>query len=47
MNDPLIYGNAERCLQFAIQAVFDISHHIVADRDLPPPADRCSNCWRA
>ncbi len=39
VNDPLIYGNAERYLQLAIQAVLDISHHIVADRDLPLPAD--------
>ena len=37
--DPLIYGNAERYLQLAIQAVLDISHHIVADSDLPLPAD--------
>jgi len=39
VNDPLIYGNAERYLQLAIQAVLDISHHIVADRNLPLPAD--------
>ncbi len=39
VSDPLIYGNAERYLQLAIQAVLDISHHIVADRDLPLPAD--------
>lgn len=26
-------------MQLAIQAVLDISHHIVADRDLPLPAD--------
>ena len=39
VNDPLIYGNAERYLQLAIQAVLDISHHIVADSDLPLPAD--------
>jgi uncharacterized protein YutE (UPF0331/DUF86 family) len=37
--DPLIYGNAERYLQLAIQAVLDVSHHIVADRDLALPAD--------
>lgn len=39
VNEPLIYGNAERYLQLAIQAVLDISHHIVADRNLPLPAD--------
>lgn len=39
MSDPLIYGNAERYLQLAIQAVLDISHHIVADRNLALPAD--------
>ena len=39
VSDPLIYGNAERFLQLAIQAVLDISHHIVADRSLPLPAD--------
>lgn len=37
--DPLIYGNAERYLQLAIQAVLDVSHHIVADMDLSLPAD--------
>ena len=37
--DPLIYGNAERYLQLAIQAVLDVSHHIVADRNLALPAD--------
>jgi len=39
VNDPLVYGNAERYLQLAIQAVLDISHHIVADRNLPLPSD--------
>ncbi|MGH9385888.1 MAG: type VII toxin-antitoxin system HepT family RNase toxin [Vicinamibacterales bacterium] len=39
VRDPLIYGNAERYLQLAIQAVLDISHHIVADRNLALPAD--------
>ncbi len=28
MSDPLIYGNAERYLQLAIQAVLDISLHL-------------------
>lgn len=37
--DPLVYGNAERYLQLAIQAVLDISHHIVADRNLALPVD--------
>jgi len=39
VNDPLMYGNAERYLQLAIQAVLDISHHIVADRNLALPPD--------
>ena len=39
VSDPLIYGNAERYLQLAIPALLDISHHIVADRNLPLPAD--------
>jgi uncharacterized protein YutE (UPF0331/DUF86 family) len=42
VRDPLIYGNAERYLQLAIQAVLDISHHIVADRNLPLPTDNKS-----
>jgi uncharacterized protein YutE (UPF0331/DUF86 family) len=42
VSDPLIYGNAERYLQLAIQAVLDISHHIVADRNLPLPTDNTS-----
>jgi uncharacterized protein YutE (UPF0331/DUF86 family) len=37
--DPLIYGNAERYLQLAIQAVLDVSHHIVADKELGLPQD--------
>jgi uncharacterized protein YutE (UPF0331/DUF86 family) len=37
--DPLIYGNAERYLQLSIQAVLDISNHIVADMQLGLPAD--------
>ena len=39
VSDPLIYGNAERYLQLAIQAVLDISNHIVADMNLNLPAD--------
>ena len=39
IKDPLIYGNAERYLQLAIQAVLDISNHIVADKQLRLPAD--------
>ena len=37
--DPLVYGNAERYLQLAIQAVLDVSHHIVADMELGLPSD--------
>jgi uncharacterized protein YutE (UPF0331/DUF86 family) len=37
IKDPLIYGNAERYLQLAIQAVLDISNHIVADMNLNLP----------
>ena len=39
VSDPLVYGNAERYLQLAIQAVLDISNHIVADMNLSLPAD--------
>jgi uncharacterized protein YutE (UPF0331/DUF86 family) len=37
--DPLIYGNAERYLQLAIQAVLDVGHHLVADLRLALPSD--------
>ena len=39
IKDPLIYGNAERYLQLAIQAVLDVSHHIVGDMRMSLPAD--------
>jgi len=39
VKDPLIYGNAERYLQLAIQAVLDISNHVVADMRMNLPAD--------
>ena len=39
VEDPLIYGNAERYLQLAIQSVLDISNHLVADMKLNLPAD--------
>ena len=39
VSDPLVYGNAERYLQLAIQAVLDVSNHIVADMNLNLPAD--------
>jgi uncharacterized protein YutE (UPF0331/DUF86 family) len=39
VRDPLIYGNAERYLQLAIQAVLDVSNHIVADMSVSLPAD--------
>ena len=39
LKDPLVYGNAERYLQLAIQCVLDISNHIVADLRLNLPAD--------
>ena len=39
VSDPLVYGNAERYLQLAVQAVLDISNHIVADMDSRLPAD--------
>ena len=38
VKDPLIYGNAERYLQLAIQSILDISNHIVADMNLGLPA---------
>ena len=31
LKDPLVYGNAERYLQLAIQCVLDISNHIVIE----------------
>src|SRR5262245_16766696 len=37
--DPLVHGNAERYLQLAIQAVLDVSNHIVADLNLSLPSD--------
>ena len=36
IKDPLVYGNAKRYLQLAIQCVLDISNHIVADLRLHP-----------
>ncbi len=39
VTDPLIYGNAERYLQLSIQALLDISNHIVADMALNLPTD--------
>jgi uncharacterized protein YutE (UPF0331/DUF86 family) len=39
VRDPLIYGNAERYLQLAIQSVLDISNHVVADMNLDLPTD--------
>jgi uncharacterized protein YutE (UPF0331/DUF86 family) len=39
IRDPLVYGNAERYLQLAIQGVLDISNHILADSDSRLPRD--------
>ena len=39
LKNPLVYSNAERYLQLAIQCVLDISNHIVADLRLNLPAD--------
>lgn len=39
IKDPLIYGNAERYLQLAIQCVLDISNHAIADMRLSLPTD--------
>jgi len=39
IHEPLVYGNAERYLQLAIQCVLDISNHIVADMRLSIPED--------
>jgi len=39
VHDPLVYGNAERYLQLAIQGVLDVSNHIVADMESRLPAD--------
>lgn len=37
--EPLVYGNAERYLQLAIQCVLDIGNHILADRKLREPQE--------
>lgn len=34
LNDPFIYGNVERYLQLAIQAVIDVCNHVLADRNI-------------
>src|SRR3990172_58431 len=39
VQDPLVYGNAERYLQLAIRCILDISNHIVADMKLNLPGD--------
>lgn len=39
IKDPLVYGNAERYLQLAIQAIIDIGNHIIADRKLKEPEE--------
>lgn len=39
IRDPLIYGNAKRYLQLAIQCILDIGNHIVADMRLNLPSD--------
>lgn len=39
VRDPLVYGNAERYLQLAIQGVLDISNHVLADSDSRLPRD--------
>ena len=38
VKDPLSNGNAERCLQLAIHAVLDVSHHIVGDMRMSLPS---------
>jgi len=38
-NDPKIFKLAERCLELSIQALLDISHHIIAGNDWPRPQD--------
>ena len=37
--DPLVYGNAERYLQLAIQCLLDIGNHILADRKHREPQE--------
>jgi len=39
VSDPLVYGNAERYLQLAIQVVLDIGNHILSDRKLKEPEE--------
>lgn len=37
--DPRIFKLAERCLQISIQAIIDISHHIIIGNNLARPKD--------
>jgi uncharacterized protein YutE (UPF0331/DUF86 family) len=37
--DPKLFKLAERCLEVCIQAILDICHHIIADKNLPRPND--------
>ena len=39
VTDPFVYGNAERYLQLAIQAILDVGNHILADRKLKEPEE--------
>ena len=38
-DDPKIFKLAERCLEISIQALLDISHHIIAANDWQRPQD--------
>jgi uncharacterized protein YutE (UPF0331/DUF86 family) len=38
LNDPRTYGSAERFLQLAIEAVFDVGTHLIAGLGLPRPS---------
>ena len=38
-DDPKTFKLAERCLEISIQALLDISHHIIAANEWPRPRD--------
>ena len=37
LQDPFVYGTAERNLHLAIECLLDIGNHIISDRGLPKP----------
>lgn len=37
LQDPFVYGTAERNLHLAIECLLDIGNHVISDRGLPKP----------